>query len=336
MSTSGFRRSSDSAGLANREAEGDSSDGPRRLLLAASTGGHLAQLVKLAPTLNASDDSLWVTFDSDQSRSLLAGKDTLFVPYIAPRDWRGVLSAYGTISKELRREDRTFECAFSTGAALALAALPAARRNGVKACYIESVSRTEGPSVSGRILEYSRLVELRTQHSSWAAGRWKYQGSVMNAFVPSVGVQETSTPRIFVTLGTIKPYRFDGMVDAIMATGMAGSSTTWQLGCTHRDGLPGRVTETMPDEEFAENIANSDVIITHSGVGTILKILEMGKHPIVIPRRSHRGEHVDDHQSQIAELVNRIGVATATEVDQLTPDMIVTASGRRVAPRETS
>ncbi|PTR23466.1 UDP-N-acetylglucosamine transferase subunit ALG13 [Rhodococcus sp. OK519] len=305
-------------------------------MLAASTGGHLAQLVRLAPTLNASDDSLWVTFDSEQSRSLLAGKNTLLVPYIAPRDWRGVFSAYGAICKALKYESDVYDGAFSTGAALALAALPAARRNGIKACYIESVSRTQGPSVSGRILEYSRLVELRAQHPGWATGRWSYQGSVMNAFTSSAGVAGTGTPRIFVTLGTIRPYRFDAMVDAVLATGLANESTTWQLGCTRRNQLPGRVTESIPDDEFAALIAESDVVITHSGVGTILKILEMGKHPIVIPRRSHRNEHVDDHQSQIADLVHHNGVATAVEVDQLTPDMIVAASGRRVAPRETS
>jgi hypothetical protein len=53
----------------------DSSPSPqRKLLLVASTGGHLAQLVRLAPGLGASPSSLWVTFDSVQSRSLLAAR----------------------------------------------------------------------------------------------------------------------------------------------------------------------------------------------------------------------------------------------------------------------
>uniref|UniRef100_UPI0028CFE1F8 hypothetical protein n=1 Tax=uncultured Microbacterium sp. TaxID=191216 RepID=UPI0028CFE1F8 len=72
-------------------------DNPRKMLLAASTGGHIAQLVRLAPGLGATDDSLWVSFDSPQTRSLLRDRRTLLVPYIKPRDWRGTLKAVGQI-----------------------------------------------------------------------------------------------------------------------------------------------------------------------------------------------------------------------------------------------
>ena len=61
---------------------------PGRHLLAASTGGHLAQLCKWSATLGSSDDSLWVTFDTPQSRSLLDGRRVMHVPYIEPRDYR--------------------------------------------------------------------------------------------------------------------------------------------------------------------------------------------------------------------------------------------------------
>ena len=45
----------------------------RKLLLCASTGGHLWQLDRIARAFDVSDDSLWVTFDTDQTRSLLEG-----------------------------------------------------------------------------------------------------------------------------------------------------------------------------------------------------------------------------------------------------------------------
>ena len=135
-------------------------DRPRKLLLAASTGGHIAQLVRLAPGLGATDDSLWVSFDSPQTRSLLRDKRTLLVPYIKPRDWRGTLTAVGEIHQALSAEH--FDAAVSTGAALATAALPTARRHGIPALYIESVSRVLGPSLTGRMLYHSRLAEMRT------------------------------------------------------------------------------------------------------------------------------------------------------------------------------
>ena len=291
-------------------------------MLAASTGGHLEQLVRLAPQLKAADDSLWVTFDTPQSRSLLSGRDVLHVPYIAPRDAKAVLEAFRTIRAALKGRGANYVQAVSTGSALALAALPAARTQGIPARYIESVSRTQGPSLSGRILAASRMCDLETQHPGWASRRWQHRRSVLDSFRAVARNVPRNDLRLFVTLGTIKPYRFDAAVDAVLATGLAGDTTTWQLGCTDRDDLPGTSFATIPSRDFERLIKESDVVVTHSGVGSIMKILECGKYPIVLPRRKARGEHVDDHQSQIANLVCNRGIANAIEVGSLTAEML--------------
>ena len=41
-------------------------------------------------------------------------------------------------------------------------------------------------------------------------------------------------------------------------------------------------------------------MITHSGVATIIKGLKLKKKVLVVPRLKKYGEHVDDHQLQIA------------------------------------
>lgn len=302
----------------------------RKLVLAASTGGHLSQLTRLAPQLDASDDSLWITFDTDQSRSLLEGRRTLFVPYIAPRDYKGVFGAFKQIRKTLRSGGEEFDEAVSTGAALALAALPAARAARIPARYIESVSRTDGPSLTGNILAASRLTSLRTQHESWASSRWKYEGNVLGSYSAEESMPADRPLRIFVTLGTIAPYRFDSMIDAVLRTGMANSETIWQVGCTDRSDLPGSVVSTMPDTEFEAAIRGSDVVITHSGVGTIMRVLECGKSPVVVSRRKHRNEHVDDHQCQIAKWVSDAGLAISVESEQLTSGDVVLAGAKRI------
>lgn len=43
-------------------------------------------------------------------------------------------------------------------------------------------------------------------------------------------------------------------------------------------------------------IHDADIVITHGGPATIGESRASGKIPIVVPRRSDRGEHVDDHQ----------------------------------------
>ncbi|MFD5812157.1 glycosyltransferase [Rhodococcus aetherivorans] len=306
----------------------------RRLLLAASTGGHLEQLARLAPQLEASGDSLWITFDTAQSRSLLAGKNVLYVPYIAPRDVKGVVNATSLIRDHLKREPADYAEAVSTGAALAIAALTAARSLGIKCRYIESVSRTRGPSLTGRILHATRFSALETQHPGWASQRWVHRRSVLDAYSSHSQPKEARDLKLLITLGTIRPFRFDSAVDAVLRTGLANEQTVWQVGCTTRRDIPGEVHDSLDSRNFDRLLQNCDAVITHSGVGTILKALESGKHPVVLPRRRHRREHVDDHQVQIAELVNTRRIGTAVEVDELTADIVCDAAARRVEPRD--
>ena len=55
--------------------------------------------------------------------------------------------------------------------------------------------------------------------------------------------------------------------------------------------------------DFASDIEkyfkNSDVIITHGGVGSIIQGLKLNKKVIVVPRLKKSNEHVDDHQLEI-------------------------------------
>lgn len=302
----------------------------RRLVLAASTGGHLAQLVRLAPGLGASDDSLWITFRNPQSESLLAGRDVLYVPYIRPRDAASIAGAFREIVPRLRRGN--YAAAVSTGAGLALAALPAARLAGVPSLYIESVSRLQGPSLSGRIIAALGFAEMRTQHPGWSGGKWGVHPSVLSTYQPRArSVAAHDKPSLFVTLGTIRGYEFHSLIDRIMQLGLADERTVWQLGDTRpRRDLPGQVHAELPSAEFDRLTAQADVVITHAGVGTVLQLLDRGIAPVVVPRRRVRGEHVDDHQHQLVQLLADAGVGHAVEVDDLTPAVVATAAATAV------
>jgi len=302
------------------------------MLFAASTGGHLAQLVRIAHHFDPSEDSVWVTFRTPQSESLLAGKNVVFVPYIAPRDARNAIRAVREIRRLLSREQ--FDGAVSTGAALAVAVLPSAKRASVPTTYVESVSRVKGPSLSGRILQFLRSASLFTQHDGWSDKRWKKFPSVLSEFSTIENRARVERPRLFVTLGTIAKYRFDAAVDAVLASGLADGRTVWQLGSTHRDGLPGQVHREMSAAAFAEAVESADVVITHSGVGTILQLLESGVHPIVVPRSKAAGEHVDDHQFEIADLIRDLGVGTVLRPAEVTAEAIIGASSLATRPTE--
>lgn len=306
----------------------------KRIVLVASTGGHLAQLVRLAERIQPAADSVWVTFDSPQSRALLHGRPVLAVEYVAPRDLRAVEAARRRIDHSL--DPSEFAGVISTGAALALAGFAWARRNGLESHYIESVSRTEGPSLTGRIARLWPGVGTFTQHEAWSSRAWKQTPSVLNSFTrgshdhtrePSSGLD------IFVTLGTIQPYRFDRLVDQVRDIMLPNDTVTWQLGATSRTDLPGQVHDQLSADEFARRARAADVVITHSGVGTILQLLDAGISPVVVPRRKNKGEHVDNHQLQIFDHLRASDVAVPVEVGALTrADLLHAASTHTIAP----
>jgi UDP-N-acetylglucosamine transferase subunit ALG13 len=306
-------------------------------LLAASTGGHLAQLAKWSQAIGSASDSLWVTFKSPQSDSLLQDRRVLYVPYVAPRDFRGAMNAFVRMMKEIDWKAEGFTAAVTTGAALGLAALAAARSHHIPSFYFESVSRVNGPSLTGKLASLDPLIHTYCQYEHWAGRRWKYRRSLFDRY-ETLPKLEIERPRLFVTLGTIYPYRFDALVDAILLTGLADSRTVWQLGATTRHALPGTAVSQMTAAEFEDCARAADVVVTHAGVGTIMYLLEMGLYPVVVPRRAKRNEHVDDHQAQIAGLLNSRAISMVTEADELDRNAIIAASAtsvRGVAGRTT-
>jgi UDP-N-acetylglucosamine transferase subunit ALG13 len=300
----------------------------RKLLLCASTGGHLWQLERIARRFEATDDSLWVTFDTAQSRSLLAGRRVLYVPYVAPRDARGVVTAARMIDRALGKE--SFDGVVSTGAGLALSTIVPATRRRMRRLYIESVSRVSGPSLTGRLVYATRLFEMWNQHPGWASGRWSYHGSVLGDLVARDAAPR-EVRRVFVTLGTIKPYRFGRLVDRLATILPPEVEVAWQLGVTPAPpGLRGEVHDHMSAAEFVEETRRADVVVTHSGVGTVIGLIESGIFPVVVPRRSAHGEHVDDHQAEIGELVSGAGLGLTREADDVTFEDLRTAASKEV------
>lgn len=298
----------------------------QRLLLVASTGGHLAQLDKVSRLLSFDPSSIWVTFEKPQSVSLMRGRDHRFIPYIAPRDFRSVVRHWPYFRRLIRETKPA--AVVSTGAAIALASHLPALTTKTPAYYIESVSRFSGPSVTGRAMALLPVHRL-TQHRGWASKTWPYEFSVMDAY-GSIAAERPAPPRrIFVTLGTIHPYRFDALVDAIRAALPPEAEVVWQLGSTPRHDLPGRVEIEMSAMEFEKQTRSSDLVVTHAGVGTIMQLLDSGVPILAVPRRQSRNEHVDDHQEQVTGELLRRGLATVSEAPAITLETLERASTLR-------
>jgi UDP-N-acetylglucosamine transferase subunit ALG13 len=56
-------------------------------------------------------------------------------------------------------------------------------------------------------------------------------------------------------------------------------------------------------DRFAELVRTSSTLIMHAGAGSIIHALQAGHRPIVMPRRMSLGEHIDNHQIELAEVL---------------------------------
>ncbi|MGH3316204.1 MAG: glycosyltransferase [Nocardioidaceae bacterium] len=314
-----------------RTAERPTERSTVRTLLVASTGGHLDELVRLAPRFSPSASAVeWVTHPGPQAMDLLRDQLVHLVPYVAPRDVRHAAMNLVPALRILRRG--LWDRVVTTGAGVALPFVTVARMLGIPCVYVESATRLEGPSLTGSLLSRLPGVELCTQQPAWADARWDYRGSVFDGFDAQHRPVASPARRVVVMLGT-SPYAFRSAVDAVLRTLPQVSTpdveVTWQVGGTKVDpqSLPAgaRVSASLPAAELQARVADADLVIAHAGVGSALTALGAGRRPVLLPRQASAGEHVDDHQSQIAADLNARGLAVSVRPEDLTPEHLQTA-----------
>lgn len=308
----------------------------RRVLAVASSGGHLKQLASLVARLPSVGSVTWVTYDRGPSRQVLAQAvgptdRVVFAPYAAPRDLRHLARDAEVVHRLVRRDH--YDLAMSTGAGIAVAALPRARSAGVRACFVESATRAEGPSLSGRILARVPGIELYSQNSRYSP-RWGTVGSVHDEFVSGPMREVARIQRVVVTVGTIAPYGFRRLLERLVRVLSPETDVLWQTGETDVSGLGIDGRRLVPSDELGDAMSRADVVIGHAGTGTALSAFEHGVCPVLVPRRRAHGEHIDDHQVATARVLSERGLATYVEAEDLSEDVLLGA-GRRTVTRTT-
>lgn len=309
--------------------------GVARPAFVASTGGHLIEMRLLAELLEPERHhrALWITHRTPQSETVLAGEDVLFVDLVQTRDLKAAVRVTPEIVRAMR--DNRVDAVYSTGAAIALSALSPALLVGARANYVESLTRPLGPSMTGRLLSMLPWVRTLTQYEARAGRRWRYQASLMDTFVTRV-VATPHPRRVFVTVGTAGRYEFRRLLDRLVEVLPDDCEVVWQTGSTSTAGLGINARPMMTDTEFQHQISRADVVVAHAGCGTFLRCLELGKVPVLVPRRAVHDEHVDDHQAQLARVAESRGLAVMREADAVAWADLCQAAGIAVARRRSA
>ena len=61
----------------------------------------------------------------------------------------------------------------------------------------------------------------------------------------------------------------------------------------------------VPMERAMEYLRTSDLVVSHAGIGTIILCKEYGTPLVILPRRKKYREHMNDHQLEVAEALER-------------------------------
>jgi UDP-N-acetylglucosamine:LPS N-acetylglucosamine transferase len=120
-----------------------------RVLLVCSPGGHLQQMLALEPAWRGTDRA-WVTLPGADVGYLLADEDVTLGHSPTNRSLKNLIRNTRLAWRVLR--SRRPEAILSTGAGLAVPFFLVGKLLGIRLVYVESVTRTESVSLSGRLV----------------------------------------------------------------------------------------------------------------------------------------------------------------------------------------
>jgi len=166
-------------------------------------------------------------------------------------------------------------------------------------------------------------VNVYTQHPHLVTSRWRYGGSVFDEYERASSIDRETTRhasdklKVVVTVGANNNTGFERLIHRVYNLLPDDADVTWQTGSSRVEDLRITAQPMMSASELEERQRSADVIISHAGTGSVLSALQCGRIPIVVPRRSELGEHVDDHQLDLARELSRTGLAIVREVPEL-------------------
>ena len=110
--------------------------------------------------------------------------------------------------------------------------------------------------------------------------------------------------RMFATVGTTTyPFtRFSNVVAEFAKN--VELQITYQFGFSSIVNASNvRALRFLDSVEYSDELSAADIVVSHAGIGSFIDMRQLQKPYLIIPRSSLLGEHVDDHQIELSELV---------------------------------
>lgn len=144
---------------------------------------------------------------------------------------------------------------------------------------------------------------------------------------------------IFVTVGTHEqPFdRLVEYIDNMKRDGLIDEQVVIQTGYSTYEPKYCEWKKLYPYQQMKRFVNEARIVIAHGGPSSFIMPLQIGKTPIVVPRRAEFNEHVNNHQVTFSKAVaERMGIIIVVErIDNLADvikhyDEIVNGMGNRM------
>lgn len=149
---------------------------------------------------------------------------------------------------------------------------------------------------------------------------------------------------IFVTVGTHEqPFnRLVEYMDNIKKDGVITEEVIIQTGYSTYEPKYCKWKKLFSYQEMLQLVNKARIVITHGGPSSFIMPLQIGKTPIVVPRRYEFNEHVNNHQVTFCRAVSeRMGTIIVVEEEEnlyktiLEYDLIVKKMNREIKSNNT-
>jgi UDP-N-acetylglucosamine transferase subunit ALG13 len=219
----------------------------------------------------------------------------------------------------------------STGSEIAIPMIYLSKILGKKVIFIESLTRISDLSFTGKIVRIATDVFL----VQWEELTKQYEDTLFKGnllFKSKINKKNSvddNPPFIFATVGTAPFPRLIKLIDEL--SDEFNGNIIVQIGNSQIKPKNAEFFDFLNYEDIVKLNENAKIVISHAGIGSILTALEAGTPLIVIPRKKRYEEINDDHQIQIANFLEKEGIAFVADNGE---DLKKIIKNQNISPNE--
>lgn len=280
------------------------------IVMIGSIGGHLNVILEALPLIE-SEDVRVITFKNSDDQKRLVDSRFCYIMDPGQSVSRYLINSMQALLLFLRFRPRVI---VSVGAGVAVPFCIIANFFGKPVIHIELACQIYELSKTGRFLsKISRSIVVQNKNLHDVRSHRYHLFDVFNSFNrANITGAKTEIQKIFVVFGNA-PENFTTL--AMIVSSLARLNPKWnflvQTGFTNFDshGLSNlTINSFMEYGDVLDKMRACDVVICHSGIGTILDAFRLSIVPVVVPRRVDLDEHTDPSQVILCNYLEELGL----------------------------